>query len=641
MFTVYTNGEMLNDPLDAERVITSRKLTLEMGKAGSLEFNLPPTNELYQTIRCLATPVTVEMDDRELFRGRVLEAPKDFYNIKKVYCEGDLSYLVDSRQPLKKYTGTAHGLFERLLTGHNARVDEHKKFKKGTVTIENRPVKIAGASEEITDGNGKFDYKQIAINAATGDWKTTLDLMTECLIEYCGGYLRTRKEPDGLYLDYLESYGSTATQEIAFGVNLLDYAEETPPDDIFNVLIPLGNDGLTIASVNGGSDELVDNDAVERYGGRIVYTHTFEDVTSPQTLLENGRRYMASKMNIPDTIVITAVDLHLCNPDIAEINVGDVVFVRSEPHGVCGTKTCTKIEYDLDSPENTVYTFGTPAQTLTERYRKDKAKTEDNIRSAAGGGGGGAAETVAEESEETLTEFFEEWIDINPEDPDGRISLGGLYRKVLEDRTALKNTVGIDLDAAPDDPDTPNINIYAIHDNVEGLVSSAAKIQAFVNDYKSELDLSVNYHGDLGDSWAAIALKAINNSSEIFLKADTTTMQSMNAETIASFNSELTVINSAITQVRNLVAAKVDTTSLGAEISALERIYAASVSVTGNIVAANIGASSMSIQEKAVATQEWVANSYIKLTDYTTQTIPVLTSITPASTQNITFLVAA
>ena len=387
MFYIYADGELLYNPASENRLLLKPALTLEMGKAGSLSFDVPPTHFLYDRLRKMKTIITVEQDGEELFRGRILSENRNFQNLKTVYCEGDLSFLVDSVQQSRAYRGTAHGLFRQAVENHNAMVEEYKQFRVGRITVEDRDVVISGQSEEIQDAETRaFDYRQIALNATVSEWNTTYDYLQENLISYCGGYLRTRREADGVYLDYLESYEGTAAQEIEFGVNLLDLTEEISAEDLFTVLIPLGDDNLTIASVNGGSNELVDEAAAAEFG-RIVRTHIFDSVTDPQTLLENGQRYLATNVNVPVTITVTAVDLHLVDSGTRQILLGDSVPIRSAPHSIIDTLVCTRIEFDLENAANNQYTFGNPRQTLTERYRKDIQKTAKDAEANAARGG--------------------------------------------------------------------------------------------------------------------------------------------------------------------------------------------------------------------------------------------------------------
>ena len=85
MYTIYADGEALYSPHLANDgySVLSPKLTVELNKAGSLTFILPPTNVMYDSIQKLKTIITVIQDNEEIFRGRVLHDEKDFYNRKK------------------------------------------------------------------------------------------------------------------------------------------------------------------------------------------------------------------------------------------------------------------------------------------------------------------------------------------------------------------------------------------------------------------------------------------------------------------------------------------------------------------------------------------------------------------------------
>lgn len=489
MFYIYADGKLLNQPLEDSLIVMSPKLTLEMGKAGSLEFALPPNNVHYNSLRKLKTLVTTDLDETELFRGRILSHDRNFNNVKKIYAEGDLAYLVDSVQKPEKYTGTTHALFRKIVAAHNAQMDAEKRFTVGDITVEDRSIVITGQSEEIEDlETGSFDYRQIAINSTSNDWLTTYDYIESCLIEYCGGYLRTRRVGNTTYLDLVADYGNTATQEIEIGKNILDLTEEATAEEVFTVLIPIGDENLTIASVNGGSEELVDAAAVALYG-RIVKTHVFDNVNQASTLLENAQRFMANHENVPITFTIKAVDMHLVDPSVQEIHVGDHVQVRSAPHGISGTLTCTRIEYDLENPSNNTYTFGNPRQTLTQRYRKDKRKEDADAATGGGSGGaGGAGDAASEEAKEGLQELFDAWINVDPES--AHIDLGTLYQKMQDQKVILEQKTGIDLDSHPL-PGAPNVNIYSMRtavDDLDGRVTTnAADIQMFTDDLRSEI----------------------------------------------------------------------------------------------------------------------------------------------------------
>ena len=516
MYHIYADDKILYYPSNEAKIITSPKLTLEMGKAGSFTFHLPPTHSMYGSLRKLMTTIVVESDAKELFRGRILSEGRKFDNTKLIYCEGNLAYLVDSVQKSEAFEGTTHALFRKIISNHNARVDPEKRFIVGEITVEDRSIIISGQSDIITDADtDAFNYKQIAINSTTNEWVTTYDYISSCLIDYCGGYLRTRREADGIYIDYLSNYGNSATQEIEFGVNLLDLTEEVSVEDLFTVLIPLGDDNLTIASVNGGSDELVDEAAVALYG-RIVRTHVFDNVNQASTLLENGIRYLNTNVNVPITITIKAVDLHFLNPTINEIYVGDRVYVKSVPHNIIDHLTCTKIEYDLENPANTVYTFGNPKQTLTQRYRKDKRKEESDTGGSAGSGAGGAGSKADEEAKKNLDKFFDAWINVYKES--AHIDLGAVYKELVDAKEVLRQNVGIDLNAPQG-----TVDIFSMREDLRDLdgrvINNSTEIQLVSNDKQSQINALVGwsekFEGETQAWHAQLQLQADENGKAI------------------------------------------------------------------------------------------------------------------------------
>ena len=520
MFYLYADGNLISQPLEDSLIVLSPRLILELGKAGSFEFSMPPTNAYYGEMRKLKTMITVNLDDTELFRGRVLSHDRRFNNVKKIYAEGELAYLVDSVQKTERYVGTTHDLFRKAIAAHNAQTDPEKRFTVGNITIEERDIIITGTSEEFEDlETGAFDYKQIAINATSNDWPTTYDYIQSNIIEYCGGYLMTRRENGVTYIDLVSETGNSSIQDIQFGTNVLDITEEATAEEVFTVLIPIGDENLTIESVNNGSRELVDEAAKAEYG-RIVKTRVFENVTDPNTLLENGRRFLANHENVPVTFTVNAVDMHLIDKDISEIRLGDSVLVYSQPHGISMRLVCTRIEYDLENPANNTYTFGNPKQTLTQRYRQDKRKEENN--SSGSGGSGGAGSAADEKAKENLDKFYDAWINVDEEN--AHIDLGAVYKELKDGKDVLKQQVGIDLDAP-----TGHINIYALRDyidQVDGKVTrNSAEIDLWANDLKSQIDAHAAWAEEFEGqtkAWHAQLVLEANKNGEAIAKLQTT-----------------------------------------------------------------------------------------------------------------------
>lgn len=351
-FRIYENDNLVYDPflVNAGHNVLSPKLSLELNKSGSLTFTLPTDNECYNTIQKLSSIVRVYLDNVIIFKGRVMYDERDFYNRKQIYCEGALSFLMDSQMRPFDITSDVESFLGLVLANHNNYVDQDKWLELGTVTVL---------------GSGTIEYNNT-------DYQSSLDVLTKNLLEKFAGYLRIREEYDDLqmqyvtYVDYLSAYEVASTQPIEFGKNLLDLKEHISAEEVFTVLIPLGakqKDGegdftgrLTIESVNDGKDYLENQTGIELFG-KIERTQVWDDITTPEALLQNAREMLNSGVNTATTITIKAVDLHMTDDTIAAFVLGDLVRVVSAPHALDTQFQITKIDYDITSPDQTVYTF--------------------------------------------------------------------------------------------------------------------------------------------------------------------------------------------------------------------------------------------------------------------------------------------
>lgn len=357
MYTIHVDGNLLYSPLlvDDGYLVLNPKLTLELGKSGSLTFLLPPNNPLYDGIQKLKSMVIVYQDSEEIFRGRVLHDEKDFYNRKNVYCEGELAFLLDSQQRPYSFQGDISDLYMKFINTHNAQVEEEKRFYVGEITV--------------TDPNNYINRSNIYYN-------NTWDEISDKLIASHGGYLRPRLKDGKRYLDYVKAYGKVNSQVIEFGVNMLDISEYITAEDVFTVLIPLGFEQtdsggnstgrLTIESVNSGKDYIEDDAAIALFG-RITKTQEWDDVTVASNLLAKGRAFLNSGIEMAVTLTMKAIDLHLADVEVERISLGDYVRVISLPHKLDKYFLCSKIVIDIVSPDKTEYTFGVTYTTMTEK----------------------------------------------------------------------------------------------------------------------------------------------------------------------------------------------------------------------------------------------------------------------------------
>lgn len=85
---------------DDDLKLGNPKLHIEVNAAGTLDFELPPTNVAYSKIIPMVTEFHVIKDnqkthDKRIWFGRVLTIDTDLYRTKTVHCEGGLAYLND------------------------------------------------------------------------------------------------------------------------------------------------------------------------------------------------------------------------------------------------------------------------------------------------------------------------------------------------------------------------------------------------------------------------------------------------------------------------------------------------------------------------------------------------------------------
>lgn len=372
MYTIYADGKVMYAPnlVNEGYGVLSPKLTVELNKAGSLEYILPPNNIMYDNLKKLKTIITAYQDKDEIFRGRILHDDSDFYRRKKVYCEGELSFLLDSQQRPYTFQGDIPKLFRKYIEGHNARVDPEKQFEVGIVTV--------------TDSN---NY----INRENKNYGTTLGEINEKLVNTHGGYIRTRLSGNKRYIDLVEEYGSINPQVIEFGENLLDISEYITAENVFTVLIPLGSEQqddngdsigkLDITSVNGGKDYIEDETAIALFG-RIEKVQEWQNVNTASILLKKGKEFLKSGIEMAVTLTVKAIDLHLLGVETTRIRLGDRLRVLSAPHKLDKYFLCTKIVYDLVNPDKTEFTLGVAFSSITEK-QVNSSKTVQNTIAVA------------------------------------------------------------------------------------------------------------------------------------------------------------------------------------------------------------------------------------------------------------------
>lgn len=347
---------ILYDLRNEELVLENPELDLEISKVGKLSFSIYPDHPYFDRLEKKLSKISVNKNNKTIFRGRIIEDEQGLYNNKTILCESALAYLNDSIVRPGSFSGSPLEFLTMLLNNHNSQVTDGQKLLLGNVTV--------------TDPN---NY----ISRSWTDYLNTWEVLEKRGIELIGGYLVERYEDDGTYIDWLEDFDDTSTQIVEFGENIIDILAKNNASSTYSVIIPLGaevenEDGtktrLTIESVNDGLDYIVNQNAFDAYGWIVAPTSetTWNDVTLPSNLKTKGENWLNNQgVMIESELEITALDLQATDAKIESFFIYEYVRIRSTPHNIDKKLLLRKIRIPLAYPESTQITVGESMNTLT------------------------------------------------------------------------------------------------------------------------------------------------------------------------------------------------------------------------------------------------------------------------------------
>lgn len=375
---IYADGKLVWEPglTDPEYVIFEPKLTLELNSAGSLEFVMSHQHRLYSSIKRLSTTITVKTTDDDVtyklvWRGRVLDTDSDFYNFKRVYCEGELSFLNDSVIRPYRYEIKPSLMFDYLIKKHNGVVSENRRF-----TSWRTDMKI----------NDDDTWLHLFENT---EYESAYDNLSNQFLDSIGGYVKALNGK----ITYSQKPGGVGDQVIRFGVGILDLEEHISAADIYTVIIPLGGlvpttvtqDGeetkidkrRTVIKANDGKDYIENQTGIGLWG-RIERAVIWDDITDAGALKSLGKAQLKEAIKQSVSIGLSGIDMHLLDVDTEELYLGFSYRIVSEPHGIDTYFVLTSAEYDLTNPANNTYSFGAAFSALTSKVVNSSKKAKKN-----------------------------------------------------------------------------------------------------------------------------------------------------------------------------------------------------------------------------------------------------------------------
>lgn len=385
MWFVKYGKEYLHDPRVGLALPTAT-IETEVNASDYFKFTIAGNSELASKLKehDQERLVTVLSDDVIVFRGEITNISSDFQTTKTVECRGELAYLNDTLvrpystlagESSRKAPASVDGYFAFLVEEHNSQVEAQKRF---TIDI----------NEGAYLDRNNYIYRSDSTYPSVG--KT----IKEKVIESLGGYLQLDYSKDTPHISLLADFPKVNAQVIDFGINLLDFVEEADAADVATFVVPVGKEieresvsegevqpqqvKLTISGEKDGKlengyfksgDLIYSEEGVKRYGwiGAVV---EYSDVEVASNLVSKGLLALKDLESPNTTIKVKAIDLSMIKPNYEPITIGQYVRVRSKPHNFDSYMLCSKVDYDLNSPDNDTFTLGTTFDTITGQQNK-------------------------------------------------------------------------------------------------------------------------------------------------------------------------------------------------------------------------------------------------------------------------------
>lgn len=398
-------------PNSRNALVLSPKLTREVSKGGSLSFTMTRDHEQYESLQKMSTCITVEQDDKEIWRGRVLSHEADWYNRRVIYCEGALSYFNDSAITPFNYEGKLTQFLQHLIDAHNQQCGnmKMKRFELGTVT--------AALGDLVVHYGDRDSY------GVGEDYGSTWDIIDKMVLKVYGGYAYCTYNPATgnnvlNYCDQSFEADRLVNQTIEYGVNLLDFTEKTDTNSLFTRVYPMGSkhtveetkwkwkflwwgekytesheerygiSGTDAATINkympkgysyrldssdGDCGWIQNNGAAQKFG--IVSALGEYDTDSDNDTFAAGVQDLQKNSLMVTSYTVKAVDLRDAGYDKDRLTFASYAHIISKPHSIDVIMLCTKLVEPLDQPDKKEYTFGMTRQTLTDRQVANLGRT--------------------------------------------------------------------------------------------------------------------------------------------------------------------------------------------------------------------------------------------------------------------------
>lgn len=441
MYIVKYGNEYLHDCISSDTLLEDLTLTASENNCGFCDFTIYPNHPLYSKLkeRDMHNIVTVWDNDIQLFAGFIYELGKEFHLDGHVKCKGELAYLEETiirpyattdYEHRLRAPSTIDGYFEWLIKQHNSQTTGEKMFEIGInegarmqdynlIVAENAsyPTVFDELRSQLLDpiggyvrlryehGHRYIDYlyewtdsntqiMEFGVNLTEYTLTDKSDeIATFCVAKgakfsetsypYDDGYrvtTDTTPKPDGKYFIIDKDGNYSAQNNLETFKGGVTYYEHYDSKDQSKDPITLAQaSNMRISGDYFKMDDVVYSEsAVSKYGW-IGTVYENSELTNADELAQKAVAHLRSSISPKRTLEIKAVDMHLINPEMRPVRIGEYVRCRSIPHKLDSYFVCTNIELDLNHPDQSIYTLGVAYDTLTGAQSKRIASLNKSI----------------------------------------------------------------------------------------------------------------------------------------------------------------------------------------------------------------------------------------------------------------------
>lgn len=368
-----TQPKVLHEPLTSKsNKLSAGKINKALNTADEFTFIITMQNTYYQKLKTIVGLVKVInlFDNSIEFYGRILgiSGEMDSGGIfhQEIVCESHLGFLNDMTLMYEKRPNKGPEEYLRhVIDFHNARVEPHKRFKIGNVTVPN-----------------KTDSPYLYCT-----YESTWECIKERLVAKFGGYLIMRSEKDGNYIDYLESIGEHKKSPIQLGKNIKSSSRNISLADMMTQIVPIGGDldkgstetgsdvvreQVNIGPATGGPLYLSDNALIKEFGviRKIV---VWSEITDSNVLKARGQQYLDGQRVALANWKVSIVDLALVDSRYEKFELGNYHPIINAPLSGIEELQIIEKEIDIIRPQAVELTIGADRLTLSSFQLQQQA----------------------------------------------------------------------------------------------------------------------------------------------------------------------------------------------------------------------------------------------------------------------------